>query len=521
MSKSKNGKPLRIAALIRVSTEKQEQQGESLNTQTKQITAAVKQLGGKIVEWYGGQEHATPGHEKKEVDRLLRDSGKSRFDAVMIAYIDRWSRDNKKSEEGIDTFCKNRTRFFVLTSEYDLFDPQQRYIITNFTAMGQFFAHMQAKKSIQSRIERAKKGFPTGGKLPFGRHFDKKSGKWSIDKEKQKMVKDIAKRYLAGESMGQLASEYGINHPNLHKIMTQRCGTVWTMSFSFPRFAIEEQVPFTIPELLPKATINAILKRAKANKTYSHGHIKYRYLLSRMIFCAHCGYAMFGQTNHNGKQYYRHYKRQQTRPCPVEVHKWIPIEIIEENVVRKILDEFGNPKGVVKAIEAATPNRAKVKELRTQQENLSQQILKVETGIDRVVGLIATGRLADSEVDKQMNKLRQQKDKLVEQSNRVEAELEGTPDLAAIKKASQVISAKMLVLKENAEDYDKLKWEDKRALLENFFSGTLPDGRRMGVYVTWVGDDRWKFAIQGHVSTNPLRPLKSSTFTEVTNSASH
>ena len=80
-------KKLRFAPLIRVSTEKQEKQGESLQTQRKQIEQYVKNLGGYIPDrcWkYSGQEHATPGQERGNLDRLLEDSSKDIFDAVIV-----------------------------------------------------------------------------------------------------------------------------------------------------------------------------------------------------------------------------------------------------------------------------------------------------------------------------------------------------------------------------------------------------------------------------------------------------
>src|SRR5262245_2531012 len=116
-------KPLRFAALVRVSTEKQEKQGESLRTQTSDNQRTVEHLGDSIVEWYGGQEHATPGYEKKEVDRLLLDARKKRFDAVIVTDADRWSRDNNKSKEGLEVLRANGIRFFVGVTEYNLFDP--------------------------------------------------------------------------------------------------------------------------------------------------------------------------------------------------------------------------------------------------------------------------------------------------------------------------------------------------------------------------------------------------------------
>ena len=81
---NKKRQSLRFASLIRVSTEQQEKEGESLRTQGKQNEADVAAMEGQIVEWYGGQEHATPGFEKQELDRLIADAGKGKFDAVIV-----------------------------------------------------------------------------------------------------------------------------------------------------------------------------------------------------------------------------------------------------------------------------------------------------------------------------------------------------------------------------------------------------------------------------------------------------
>jgi DNA invertase Pin-like site-specific DNA recombinase len=117
---------VRFGVLVRVSTEKQKDKGESLQTQRKHCLENVSTFQGTVAEWYGGAEHATPGFEHKEVDRLLKDASAKRFDAVMVAYADRWSRDNAKSKEGLEILRSNGIRFFVGGMEMNLFDPQHR-----------------------------------------------------------------------------------------------------------------------------------------------------------------------------------------------------------------------------------------------------------------------------------------------------------------------------------------------------------------------------------------------------------
>ena len=134
-------KKLRFAPLIRVSTEGQEKQGESLNTQEKQIKQYVDFLKGEIPKscWtYSGQEHATADFERQKLNRLLADSGKGTFDAIIVCDVSRWSRDNRKNKEGLEILRQNGIRFFVGTTEFDLFSPQATLFLGMSTEMNEF-----------------------------------------------------------------------------------------------------------------------------------------------------------------------------------------------------------------------------------------------------------------------------------------------------------------------------------------------------------------------------------------------
>lgn len=174
---------LRFAPLIRVSTEKQEKIGESLRTQKEQIQHYVKNLGGTIPEYcwqYSGQEHATPGQERQKLDKLLDDSSKNLFDAIIVCDASRWSRDNEKNKAGLRTLRQHGIRFFVAGTEYNLNSPEQSLFLGLAAEINEFHAKNQNLKSIQNRIARAKRGLPTTGKLPYGRTFDFDKSTWGI-----------------------------------------------------------------------------------------------------------------------------------------------------------------------------------------------------------------------------------------------------------------------------------------------------------------------------------------------------
>jgi len=494
-------KLIRFAALIRVSSEKQEKEGESLRTQRTDIDAVVPQLGGRVAGWYGGQEHATPGWEKKEIDRLLADAREGKYDAVIVTNADRWSRDNGKSREGLDVFRQHRVRFFVGATEYDLFNPEHVLFLGMSAVIGQFQAAHQNRKSIHNRIARAKRGWPACGKLPHGRTFDRATGQWGIDPEEQARIEEIARRYLAGESLADLAKEYGRNHPHLHKVLTRQCGDSWEQTFDSDDLNIHETITTRIPRLLPEETVRAILERARANKTYAHGHKKYPYLFARMVFCGHCRYAMSGQyVATNRRRYYRHTYADRQRPCDAP-RGWADADELERVVMRHLFETLGNPLAMQRAVEQATPDAGKVEEARGELEQVARELERVQAERGRVVRMVARGLLTDEHVADEMAKIGEREARLQDRSARLLATLQHIPEPEAVKSRAKRI-AEGWFERRMAARYEDMTWEDKRGLVQLVFGGKTSDGGRMGVYLTRSdepGRGRWRYTVLGHL----------------------
>ena len=191
-----------FAGLVRVSTESQAEKGESLSTQTKQIIKYVKDLGGREKEiiWFKGQEHSTPMEERIILDDLLNKSSTDLFDAVILTHLDRLGRDTAKNKEVFRILRDNDIRFFAATQEYNLWKPTDKSQLGILSESAEFFAQMCAEKSMENRLERARRGCPTTGVLPYARTFDKKDEVWGLDPEKlEKMVEEKTGELLQSE----------------------------------------------------------------------------------------------------------------------------------------------------------------------------------------------------------------------------------------------------------------------------------------------------------------------------------
>jgi len=514
MVTGKGNTPLRFAALVRVSTERQEQQGESLRVQKAEIEQAVQTLGGKIAGWYGGQEHATEGHERLELDRLLADAQKARFDAFICAHPDRWSRDNLKSHQGLEVFRDHGIRFFAPT-EYNLNDPTAVMYLEISASVGKFQARNQRNKSMASRISRAKRGIPSGGKLPYGRRFDSEGEQWRIDEDKQKVIAEIAERYLAGEKLAALAAEFQMDLSTLHGTLTERCGDTWEQTFYPERIKNDPGpalvIPTKIPRLLPEETIKAIHARMEANKTYTHGQMKNTYLLSRMVFCATCGTAMYGQTSRRTNRYYRHLDRtrmkKNTRQCN-HCDGWVRADELEELVTLALFQTFGNPVAVQQAIERASGDMEQVSEYQARMERVDADLKKIETGRQRILDLIVKGTITTAQTEAKLSDLKDREAKLREEQGRLADYLGNRPSPEQIKAVSKKVAAEMTRLQcrtttarrvASRKPFSKMTEAEKTALLQMVFSGKTPDGKRMGIHIEFDDMGNWTFSIRGHL----------------------
>jgi DNA invertase Pin-like site-specific DNA recombinase len=506
----------RFAVLIRVSTDRQADEGESLLTQTTDARADIERLGGTIVEWYGGQEHATPGYEKKEVDRLIGEAGQGRWDAVYVNHTDRWSRDNRKSDEGLDAFRAHRVRFFVRTDEYDLYDEDDEFRLTIDVAIARRNAKVQNRKSLRNRIHRARRGLPTAGRQPYGRIFDRKTEQWGIDAEKQQLIQEIAKRYLQGEGLPALAQEYGWHLGNLRETLRDRCGDTWHLHFRSPSLNIDETVSVAVPRLLDALTVERIKDRLQANRTNLKGHPTNAYLLGGRVFCTACDRCLSGQVNNNGTRDYRYYRhgRDAAAKCPLRPLPMVPADRLESEVTGKLFDMLGNPAAIRRAVKDSLPA---CDEALKRRDRLREELDSLQQGRNRVIDHIVAGTLTREQADAKLRLLHQRETLLRQELNRLDVQLANVPtedELHCVVERIESAYGPLIIVRDRDNDdiyvggndvasFLAMTPDDRQRLIEAVFAGVLVDGRPAGVYVTPNGtrqrSKKWDFTIRGQL----------------------
>jgi hypothetical protein len=354
--------------------------------------------------------------------------------------------------------------------------------------IGEYQAMEQARKSILNRIARAAdKGMPTAGRLPYGRTWSKEKG-WGVDPVKKKLIEDVARRYLAGEGIPEIAKTLGIPPWNLWKVLTKRSGDEWSVRFKSKRLNINQTVVVKVPRLLEDETIEALKERIRINTTYVRGHRKYHYALSGFIFCRRCGYRMDTFRNDKSQQYYRHPKRQ--RSCTF--HKMVPAHKLENSVLLQMIMTIGDSNLVEEAVKKAYPDLARRESLEKEREQLEAKRRELEAEKENLVKAVRSGIFDEKEVVRQKLDIKSQDDAIVIRLGIINNELEHIPSKKQTERAKKLVVGITEAIGKQPQRIFEMDDNWKRQLFERAFSGVDVRGERLGVYVD-ATDTRGEF----------------------------
>lgn len=491
-----------FAPLIRVSTETQEKQGQSLRTQREQLTLAIESLGGEVFKWYEGQEHSTPDYERKILEELMVDAQAGKFNAVIVADLSRWSRDNGRSKQDTRTLQDLGVRFFEGAREINLFDPTQAFVLGMGVEVAEFFASQQSYKSVINRINRAKQGFPVCT-LPYGRTFDKVTRTWGIDPKCRERVQQVAALYLEGGSWRELGKMFGMNPASLCLTMNHRCGDTWEQHFKSKRHGINVVIPTKVPRLLPESVILAIREKSADRATWDKKTQATEYLFSRIIFDAETGHALSGTCNSRGVRYYK--------PFHGEAHKFtINAEILEKTILGELFEVLSSRKSLREAVFSGNPIGAVAERLQGELNLKREEFARVEANFENILTAIENAEDITSLMDRvkpKMKALEERSNKLKDEIGVLEARLDSLPSDTEIEASRGKWAGLLEAVQEShlssGLPLENLPFEERKKIIRLIFGGKDETGRRYGIYISHLGGSpkKYRFECYGRIGS--------------------
>ncbi|MEI2780954.1 MAG: recombinase family protein [Candidatus Competibacter sp.] len=476
----------KFAILARVSTTGQEREGVSLEVQRTVLAGCVKTLGGTLIKEYVGSESATAGEDKERpmLDEALSDVKSGLIDALMVYDLSRLTRDPISSGLIRADLKKYRVKLYVQSQEYNLDNDDTTFFIDLMAVINARNARIQTKKSIESKITLAKRGWQVVGSGPFGRklaHNDhSKDAEWVLIDADFMLAQRIYDLYVNQRYyVDKIARMVGKSGGMVYKILNDKARLIQTFQTNDGKLEIITPVPafYTAAQ---QAQIKA---RLKSNRKVSKR--KNDYLLAGLVKCEYCQLTYQGVYANNGANpYYRHSHHRRTEKCV----KFISKPAIEEVVIEHISEIVKNNDTLIDAIHksnSVSVARQKqlteeIAELEKEQETQSKRKARI---IKLIVDEVLTSDDAANELDKTKSALETLHLELVSKRNEFES-LSASTDVPTeiLSRITQTIDA---LRQHHGQSIHLWKYDIQRLLVEWFFGISDKNGVFIGAELTY------------------------------------
>ncbi len=138
-----NSTPLRVAVYARVSTAGN---GQSPEMQTRELREYAERRGWKIAGEYVDVGISGSKEKRPELDRLMCDAHRRRFDAVIVWKFDRFARSVSHLLRALETFNALGIAFVSLSESLDTSTPAGRMVFTVLGAVAELERSLIAER---------------------------------------------------------------------------------------------------------------------------------------------------------------------------------------------------------------------------------------------------------------------------------------------------------------------------------------------------------------------------------------
>ncbi len=202
--------PLRAAYYGRVSTDKQEREGTSLETQEASCLAEIQRRGWELTDSYVDAGVSGAKASRPELDRLIADCKAGEIQAVIIASLDRLGRSANNLTTLWDQWDRLGVTVVYLKESIDTATPVGRLTRTMLGGWAEMERDIIQERTHGGRIAIAKEGYWPGGPAPYGFRIEKqvdgtKHSRLAIDEDEAAMFRFAVKELLSGRTIWQTA----------------------------------------------------------------------------------------------------------------------------------------------------------------------------------------------------------------------------------------------------------------------------------------------------------------------------
>jgi DNA invertase Pin-like site-specific DNA recombinase len=346
-------------------------------------------------------DHAISGKtdNRPMFQKLIKDSEKNQFDAVIMYTLDRFARNRYDSAIYKAKLKKNGVRIFYAKQPMPE-TPEGIILESVLEGYAEYYSENLARSIKRGMKENALHGLAPGSTPPLGYKIENK--KYIIDPVGAKIVQEIFERYAKGDSATEIVqwcNDQGYKTSrqkdfNKNSLRTILHNEKYIGIYKYMDVVIEGG----IPAIVDKELFDRVQNLHHHNYTCrARAKAKEDYLLTTKIFCGHCGAPMVGEsgTSKTGKLhlYYKCTNRKRHKNCTKKVEKKADIEqVVVQYIVDKVLTDENIEKISTKAMELIEKEYADTSFL----EGLKAQLKETQSKINNLIKAIEMGIITET-----------------------------------------------------------------------------------------------------------------------------
>lgn len=288
----------RIAIYVRVSTDKQAKEGDSVPAQLSALKEYVKNHNNYVLigEYIDDGVSGTNFDKRNELQRLLDDVKKDAIDIILFTRMDRWFRSVRHYSVTQDILDEHHVDWIAIWEPiYDTTTPAGRLIVNQMMAIAQFEAENTGQRIRQVFEYKKQRGEVLSGKVPFGYKIENKH--LVIVPEQAEVVRRLFETYQETSNLGETQRRMdgtGIpkNKTSMKKLMRN---PVYIGSHN----GLDDYCE----PIISKELFDDVQRLLSIN--YKEMKNKHEYIFSGLIRCGCCGNRMSGTQTSYKKNWYR------------------------------------------------------------------------------------------------------------------------------------------------------------------------------------------------------------------------
>lgn len=276
-------------AYIRVSTEKQVEEGYGLDSQKRDIEEYCRKNNLLITDWYidaglTGKDMS----ERVELQRLIADT--SKISNIVVYKLDRLARHTLDSLYMIEKLFTPKGIKVNSVHDFALYEtPQDKFQTHIMSAVSEYDRATMLLRMRGGMLERVKNGYwMGGGNLPYCYSYDKKTGILFPIPERAEKARQAMELFISGYSDAKISEMLGFNHERTVYSILTGVVNIGMIPYKGNIYAGRHE-PIFDKERFELA--QELRKSRRERKVFSHKGYAPN-LLTGLCYCGNCGCAM-------------------------------------------------------------------------------------------------------------------------------------------------------------------------------------------------------------------------------------